>query len=95
MVILRDFEGSSARAIAAWVDALTSACAADCGGFSRLELTLCPWQEDVRIAREAAYLADNEVIEVGPRQELPPNLFRAIAAREMTRAPTNIDSYRR
>jgi len=95
MVILRDFEGSSARAIAARVDALTSAFAADCGGFSRLELTLCPWQEDVRIAREAAYLADNEVIEVGPWQELPPNLFRAIAAREMTRAPAKIDSYRR
>jgi len=95
MVILRDFEGSSARAIAARVDALTSAFAADCGGFSRLELTLCPWQEDVRIAREAAYLANNEVVEVGPSQELPPNLFRAIAAREVTRAPANINSYRR
>jgi hypothetical protein len=95
MVILRDFEGSSARAIAARVDALTSAFAADCGGFSRLELTLCPWQEDVRIAREAAYLANNEVIEVVPSQELPPDLFRAVAAREMTRPPTNIETYRR
>lgn len=94
-VILRDIEGSSPRLTAASIQALTDAFAVDCGGFARLELSLCPWQQDVRIVREAAFLADNKVIEVTPWQELPPDLFRAIAASEAARQPDTIATYRR
>ncbi|GLH79380.1 hypothetical protein SSBR45G_42890 [Bradyrhizobium sp. SSBR45G] len=94
-VILREVEGSSARDTAASIEALTSAFIHDHGGFSRLELSLCPWQQDVRLAREAAFLADNKVIEVAPGQELPPNLFRAFAVAEAARQPLKIDAYGR
>ncbi|MGJ5177675.1 hypothetical protein ACQR16_04685 [Bradyrhizobium oligotrophicum] len=91
-VILRDVEGSSARETAASIQALTSAFSDDNGGFSRLELSLCPWQQDVRIAREAGFLADNKVIEVAPGQELAPSLFRELAAADAPRQPLNIDA---
>src|SRR5262249_27928046 len=78
-VILRDFEESGARAIAASIEAVTDAFTADCGGFGRLELTLCPWKEDIRAAREAARMANNRVLEIAPWQELTGDLFRAFA----------------
>lgn len=81
-VILRDFEAAGARATAASIQALTSTFAADCGGFARLELSLCPWQDDVRVAREAAFLADNRVVEIAPTQKLPSDLFRSLATSE-------------
>jgi hypothetical protein len=91
-VILRDVEGSNARDTAASIQALTRAFTNDNGGFSRLELSLCPWQRDVRVARQAAFLADNRVLEVVPGQELPPNMFRALAAADATRQPISIDA---
>lgn len=94
-VILRDFEGAAARATAASIQAVTTAFANDSGGFSRLELSLCPWQDDVRIAREAAFLADNKVIEISPAQELPNDLFRSLAASETARQSATITAYRR
>ncbi len=78
-VILRDIEASGARAIAASIEAVTGAFAADCGGFGRLELSLCPWKEDVRAAKEAARKANNHVIEIAPWQELSGDLFRSFA----------------
>jgi len=83
-VILRDFEASSARAIAASIEAVTDAFAADCGGFGRLELSLCPWKEDVRAAKEAARKANNRVIEIAPWQELSGDLFRSLARSHAT-----------
>jgi len=78
-VILRDIEAGSARAIAASIEAITGAFAADCGGFGRLELSLCSWKEDVRATKEAARRANNRVIEIAPWQELSGDLFRAFA----------------
>jgi hypothetical protein len=78
-VILRDVEASSARAIAASIEAVTNAFAADCGGFGRLELSLCPWKEDVQTAKEAARNANNRIIEIAPWQELSGDLFRSFA----------------
>jgi hypothetical protein len=78
-VILRDIEASGARTIAARIEAVTDAFAADCGGFGRLELSLCPWKEDVRVAKEAARNANNRVIEIAPWQELSGDLFRSFA----------------
>jgi hypothetical protein len=78
-VILRDIEASGARAIATRIEAVTGAFAADCGGFGRLELSLCPWKEDVRAAKEAARNANNRIIEIDPWQELTGDLFRSLA----------------
>jgi len=94
-VILRDFGASGARATAASVQAVTRAFEADCGGFSRLEVSLCPWQDDVRIAKEAAFLADNRVIEIAPSQELPIDLFRSLATPQAAHQPGSVTNYRR
>ncbi|CCE00038.1 hypothetical protein [Bradyrhizobium sp. STM 3809] len=90
-VIVRD-EGSDARHAAARIEALASAFAHDDGGFSRLEISLCPWQQDVRVVQEAALLADHQVMVVAPGQQLRPDLFRALAAAETSWQPTNIDA---
>ena len=79
-VILRDFAASSARAVAASVDAVTRAFAADPGGFSRLELSLCQWQDDIRTATRAAEMARHRVLEISPTQPMPGDLFRNLAA---------------
>lgn len=94
-VILRDFEGSGARVTAASIEAVTRAFEADCGDFARLELSLCPWLDDVRVAKEAAFLADNRVIEIAPSQELPSDLFRSLAGSETTVKQGTVTSYRR
>lgn len=77
-VILRDIATSDAREMAASIEAVTGAFAADCGGFGRLELALCPWQDDIRAAKSAAASANNRIIEIAPWQALPADLFRAV-----------------
>nr|WP_050043906.1 hypothetical protein [Bradyrhizobium sp. LTSPM299] len=78
-VIMRDIATSDAREVAASIEAVTGAFAADCGGFGRLELSLCPWQDDIRAAKSAAKSANNRIIEIAPWQTLPADLFRAVA----------------
>lgn len=80
-VILRDVSASDAGAVAATVEAVTGAYAADCGGYGRLELSLCAWQDDVGAAREAAALARYRVLEIAPGQRIA-NDFFAIHASE-------------
>jgi len=80
-VILRDVESRDARAVAATIEALTSAFAGDCGGYGHLELSLCAWQDDVRIAREAAALAQCRVLEIAVGQTVTPDIFCALAQR--------------
>nr|MCK7671958.1 hypothetical protein [Bradyrhizobium sp. 2S1] len=77
-VIMRDIATSDAREMAASIEAVTGAFAADCGGFGRLELALCPWQDDIRAAKSAAKSANNRIIEIAPWQTLPADLFRTV-----------------
>ncbi len=84
-VILREVESCDARAVAASIEALTSAFAGDCGGFGQLELSLCAWRDEVRIAREAAKLAQYRVLEIAVGQTVTPDIFCSLAQRE---APT-------
>lgn len=79
-VILRDFAASSARAVAASVEAVTRAFATDPGAFSQFELSLCPWQDDIRTATKAAEMARHRVLEISPTQPLPGDLFRNLAS---------------
>lgn len=81
-VILRDVTSSDAREIAASIEAVTGAFASDSGGFGQLELSLCPWQDDIRAAKAAATSANNRVLEIAPWQSLPRDLFRAFAHSE-------------
>ena len=87
-VILRDVESRDARAVAASIEALTSAFARDCGGYGQLELSLCAWQDDVRVAREAAASAQCRVLEIAVGQTVSPDMFCALAQREAAHLPS-------
>jgi hypothetical protein len=78
-VIMRDFEANGARDVAASIEAVTDAFTRDCGGFGRLELSLCSCKKDIRAARDAARRASNRILEIAPSQELPGDLFRVFA----------------
>ncbi|WP_410050487.1 hypothetical protein [Bradyrhizobium sp. Bra78] len=79
-VILRDISASDAGAVAATVEAVTGAYAADCGGYGRLELSLCAWQDDVGAARDAAALARYRILEIAPGQRIANDFFAHHAA---------------
>ncbi|TCU59308.1 hypothetical protein EDE08_12813 [Bradyrhizobium sp. R2.2-H] len=79
-VILRNVSASDAGAVAATVEAVTGAYAADCGGYGRLELSLCAWQDDVGAAREAAAQARYCVLEIAPGQRITNDFFAAHAS---------------
>ncbi|WP_420134810.1 hypothetical protein [Rhodopseudomonas sp.] len=79
-VILHDVGTADARAVAATIDAATSAFAAECGGFGRLELTLCAWRDEVDAARRAARSGRASVLEILPGQPIPPDLFASLAS---------------
>ncbi|WBL77137.1 hypothetical protein I3J27_29535 [Bradyrhizobium xenonodulans] len=79
-VILRDISASDAGAVAATVEAVTGAYAADCGGYGRLELSLCAWQDDVGAARDAAALARYRILEIAPGQHIANDFFASHAA---------------
>jgi hypothetical protein len=78
-VILRDVAISDVRTVAARIEAVTRAFAADPGGFAQLELSLCSWQEDVRAATLAANMVKQRIVEITPWQTLPDDLFRTLA----------------
>jgi hypothetical protein len=79
MVILRDTEGSDARAVAASVEAVAGAFANDSGGFAQLEVALCPWQDDVAAATGAARLAKHRIVEIAAGETASNDLFRTLA----------------
>jgi hypothetical protein len=79
-VILRDVSASDAGAVAATVEGVTGAYAADCGGYGRLELSLCAWQDDVGAAREAAAMAHYRILEIAPGQRIANDFFAAHAS---------------
>ncbi|QDP27083.2 hypothetical protein [Bradyrhizobium cosmicum] len=79
-VILRDIAASDAGAVAATVEALTGAYTANCGGYGRLELSLCAWQDDVGAARDAAALARYRILEIAPGQRIANDFFAHQAA---------------
>ncbi|WP_027535246.1 hypothetical protein [Bradyrhizobium sp. WSM3983] len=74
-VILRDIAQNDASAVAATVEAVTGVYAADCGGYGRLELSLCASQEDIGAARDAAMLACYRILEIAPGQRIANDFF--------------------
>lgn len=78
-VILRDIQSAGARTVAASVEAVTQAFNDDPAGFSHLELSLCPWQDDVKAATSVATSANHRVLELAPSASVSGNLFRRLA----------------
>ncbi len=78
-VILRDTQAADARVVATSIEAVTRAFADDCGGFSHLELSLCPWQKDVTAVTSVADVARNRVLELAASEDVPSNMFRRFA----------------
>jgi len=74
-VIVRDIETKNASVVAATVEAVTDAFAADCGGYGRFELSLCAWQNDIGAAGQAARSAHYRVVEIAAGQPIPDNFF--------------------
>ncbi|MBC9877306.1 hypothetical protein G8O24_08095 [Bradyrhizobium sp. INPA01-394B] len=81
-VILRDVSACDASAVAATVEAVAGAYAANCGGYGRLELSLCAWQDDVGAAREAAAQARYRILEIAPGQCIANDFFATHGADE-------------
>lgn len=78
-VLLRDVQSAAARDVAASIEAVTRAFVADPAGFGHLELALCAWQEDVRLATSAANFTNNRIFEITPADDVPEDLFRRFA----------------
>ncbi|MCP3387303.1 hypothetical protein NLM27_00720 [Bradyrhizobium sp. CCGB12] len=89
-VILRDISASDAGAVAATVEAVTGAYAADCGGYGRLELSLCAWQDDVGAVREAAGLARYRILEIAPGQRIANDFFATCASNDAVTAARHL-----
>ncbi len=71
-VILRDVEAAARARSPRASRRVTGAFAKDCGGFGQLELSLCPWQDDVaRRAGSGARRRNNRVLEIAPWQDRP------------------------
>jgi len=79
-VILRDIGANDAGTVAATVEAVTSAFAADCGGHGRLELSLCNWHADIGAAQEAAKLARYRILEIAPGHSIPTDFFASLSS---------------
>jgi hypothetical protein len=75
-VILRDVQFATARGLAANVEAITRAFAQDSGGYGHLELSLCPWQDDVKAAVAAANFGKNRILEIAPSDDVSEGMFR-------------------
>ncbi|WP_022720345.1 hypothetical protein [Rhodopseudomonas sp. B29] len=80
-VILRDIASADARAVASTLEETTSAFAQECGGFGRLEVTLCAWADDLAAARSAARSARASLLEITPGQHIPRDIFVSLPRR--------------
>lgn len=94
-VILRDIQSAGARTVAASVEAVAEAFAGDPAGFSHLELSLCPWQDDVKAATAVATSAQHRILEMAPSDTVRRDMFRALAATSGSSLRHNIVPLRR
>jgi hypothetical protein len=72
-VLIRDVLASDARNVGAAVEAVARAFAANAGGFARLELVLCAWEDDVESVMQID--DDSWVVVTDPSERLLPGAF--------------------
>lgn len=81
-VALRHVLGRDAAQVPGAVEAIAKAFAADCGGFSKLELVLCSWDEDIEAVMQ---IEDNGfVLVTDPAERLAPDAFRTLELGRLT-----------
>ncbi|MEW6639372.1 MAG: hypothetical protein AB1586_02620 [Pseudomonadota bacterium] len=94
-VILHDIQTAGARAVAKSVEAVASAFAADPAGFSHLELSLCPWQDDAKATAAAAAASRHRILEIAPSDAVASDIFRTLATSSGPSLRQNIVPLRR
>ncbi|UPJ46401.1 hypothetical protein IVB30_23960 [Bradyrhizobium sp. 200] len=91
-VVIRDLLAASTQDVGEAVEAAASAFAADCGGYSQMEIVLCCWNEHLesvlQIERSPSLLITNAL------ERLRPDSFRSRARREQTAEPEHLDQTR-
>jgi len=78
-VIFSEIETTSARDVAIAIDAVVDAFTIDPAGFSRLELSLCRWSQDIEATTAVARTANNKIIQLTPSKRPANDLFRRFA----------------
>src|SRR5262249_33505886 len=89
-VIVRDIQSAETRTVAATVEAIARAFVHDSGGVSRLALSLCPWQEDVKATITVANAANHKILDVFPSKTISDDMFRKFSRAAGTRATGTI-----
>lgn len=84
-VIVRGITSVAARRVASSIEAVAQTFASDPGDFGRLEIALCPWDEDAAAAAAAADAGGHRLIEITPLETIESDLF---SAREAMQRPT-------
>lgn len=77
-VLLRDIASADARAVASTLEEATAVFAQECGGFGRLEVTLCAWADDLAAARSAARAARASLLEITPGRQIPRDIYASL-----------------
>ena len=86
-VVVRQVLGRDAALVGGTVESIARAFAADCGGFSKLELVLCGWEDDIEAVLQ---IEDNGwVIVTGPAERLPLDAFKSPARDQLTMRASN------
>jgi hypothetical protein len=78
-VLLRRAGSMDARQVAAIVEDIAKAFDADPAGFAQLELSLCPWQDDLAATLTAARQQNAATIVVDPTHRIPDIMFRTLS----------------
>jgi len=79
-VLLRHVGSVDADSVAAIVEDIAKAFDVDPAGFAQLEVSLCPWQNDLTSALAAARQENAATIIVDPTHRVPDNIFRDLTA---------------
>lgn len=91
-VMIRDVLAADARDVSEAVEAAARAFAADCGGFSQLEIVLCAWDDD---ADSVMQIDDQSwVLITDPSERLEALSFRSLGRPDAAQARRQIDQIR-
>jgi hypothetical protein len=80
-VLLRNVGSVDTGHVAAIVEDIAKAFDADSAGFKQLEVSLCPWQNDLTSVLAAARQEDASIIIVDPTHRVPDSLFRDLRSK--------------
>lgn len=91
-VMIRDVLAAGARDVSEAVEATARAFAADCGGFSQLEVVLCAWDDDA----DSVMQIDDQtwVLITDPSERLEAHSFKTLGRPDAAQARRQIDQIR-